>query len=388
MNFLEEELKQIEEAGLYRKLLQVSSQSGPRVTIDGKEMLMMASNDYLGLCADPRIKQSAAKAIPYWGVGSGASRLISGNTAIFRELEKQLAEFKQTEDALVFSTGYMANLGLLSTLAQEEDIIYSDELNHASIIDGCRLSRAKAEVFPHRNMDALESMLKGGAVFRRRIIVTDGVFSMDGDLAPLPRLYDLAQKYEAILIVDDAHATGVLGKHGGGTAEHFGLDGKMGIIMGTMGKAMGCFGAFIAGSRLLKEFLINRSRSFIFTTALPALLVASALEALQIIKQEPHRRALLWENVSFFRKGLKSLGFNTLDSVTQIIPLWIGEASLATAMARHLMQEGLFIQAIRPPTIPEGSSRLRITVMATHTREDLDFAIGVLAKIGRKLKII
>lgn len=388
MNFLKEDLIQISEAGLYRKLLQVRSQSGPRVSIDGKEMLMLSSNDYLGLCSHPRLKQSAKKALNNWGVGSGAARLISGNMIIFQELEKRLATFKRTEDVLIFSTGYMANLGLLSALGQREDIIYSDELNHASIIDGCRLSRAKVEVFPHKNTTALASLLKKGAQFRRRLIITDGVFSMDGDLAPLDQLVELARRYEALLIVDDAHGTGVLGENGHGTVEHFGLDGNVDIIMGTMGKALGCFGAFVAGSKQLKEFLINRARSFIFTTALPPATVATALEALRIITEEPERRKRLWENVSFFREALQSLGFNTLESATQIIPLWVGETSLALNMASFLMKKGVFIQAIRPPTVPGGSARLRITIMATHTRKDLEFALVALEKTGRKFNII
>ena len=388
MGIFEQDLFQIEEAGHYRRLREISSQSGPRVLVDGKETLMLASNDYLGLCSHPAVKQAAEKAIKDWGTGSGASRLISGNTGIFRELEKKIAHFKGTEDALVFSTGYMANIGLLSAVADKGDVIYSDELNHASIIDGCRLSRAQIEIFPHKNTDYLESLLKKGVPFRRRIIVTDGVFSMDGDLAPLPQLVELAQSYSAILIIDDAHGTGVLGSRGRGTVEHFGLDGNVDIIMGTMGKALGCFGAFIAGTGELREYLINRARTFIFTTALPPSVVAGAIESLHVIEQEPQRRGALWSNVSFFRTGLQKIGFNTLESATPIIPILVGEARKAVAIAHDLMKDRIFIQAIRPPAVPEGTSRLRVTIMATHAHEDLERALEALEKEGKKHKII
>jgi 8-amino-7-oxononanoate synthase len=357
--------------------------------VDGREMLMLASNDYLGLCAHPRIKKQVVQTLQEWGAGSGASRLISGNVSLFSDLKKKLADFKQTEDALVFSTGYMANIGLLSALGERGDVIYSDELNHASIIDGCRLSRARVEIYPHRDMDVLESLLKKGSDYRRRIIVTDGVFSMDGDIAPVPALIGLAEKYAALLIVDDAHGTGVLGQHGKGTLEHFGLcDTAHTIIMGTMGKALGCFGAFVAGSTELKQFLVNRARSFIFTTALPPANVAAALEALQIVEEEPERRQRLRENFSFLQKSLNEMGFNTLESETQIIPIMIGPPETAVAMARYLFDENIFIQAIRPPTVPEGSSRLRITVTATHTVEDLKQALVFLEKAGKRFGFI
>ncbi len=386
---LENELKQIKNAGLYRKLVTMSSQSGPRMKIDNREVLMLSSNDYLGLCSHPRLKKQAQQALDKWGAGSGASRLISGNLAPFVELEHNLADFKQTEDALVFSTGYMANTGLLSALAGPTDVIFSDQLNHASIIDGCRLSRARIEVYSHRDVGVLESLLKKKGGPANRIIVTDGVFSMDGDIAPVPDLFELAQKYDAALVIDDAHSTGVLGKQGKGTLEYFNMCATPEItVMGTLGKALGCFGAFVAGSRNLKEFLINRSRSFIFTTALPASVVAAALEALEILEDEPQLRHNLHRNVSFMHQGLSRLGFETGSGRTHIVPLIIGAADTAVAMARHLLDEGLFIQAIRPPTVPEGSSRLRITVMATHTIEDLAKALDILSQAGKRFGII
>ena len=388
MGPFKQDLAQITQAGLYRKLREISSAKGPRVIIDGKTVLLMASNDYLGFCSHPAIKKAAQDAISVWGTGAGASRLISGNISLFRELEKQLASLKKTEDALVFSTGYMANIGLLSAVGEAGDVIYSDELNHASIIDGCRMSRADVEIFPHKDTERLASLLKQGHQFRRRIIVTDGVFSMDGDLAPLPRLVELARNHAAMIIVDDAHATGVLGNRGGGTAEHFALEGKCDIVMGTLGKALGCFGAFVAGSRELRELLINRARPFIFTTALPPAVVASALEALSLLDKEPEWRKALWENVDFFKNGLQERGFNTLDSATPIIPIIVGEARQAVSISESLFQEGLFIQAIRPPTVPEGSSRLRVTITAAHTKEDLAWALEVLETVCKRHKVI
>jgi len=386
---LNNELTSLKEAGLYRRMASCASASGPRVTIDGRQVLLLASNDYLGLAAHPRMKARAQEATAHWGTGSGASRLISGNMTLFDKLEAALARFKKTEAALVFNTGYMANAGLLQALTGHEDVIFSDELNHASIIDGCRLSRARIRVYPHRDMQALEGLLKQCGHARRRIIVTDGVFSMDGDLAPLPDLAALSIRYDGALIVDDAHGTGVLGPTGRGTLEHFGLAGRPDIIvMATLGKALGSFGACIAGSRDLREYLINRARSFIFTTALPPAAAAAALEALLILDDEPELRSQLADNADFMRAGLRALGFNTLDSRTQIIPLLIGGPEKAVAMARSLFEEGIFIQAIRPPTVPQGSSHLRITVMATHTRQDLTRALEAIEKTGRKLEII
>ena len=386
---LDDELASLEQAGLYRRLISIASASGPHVTIDGRRILLLASNDYLGLAAHPRMKARAQQATGHWGTGAGASRLISGSTTLFDELEDYLAHFKQTEAALVFNTGYMANLGLLQALAGPEDIIFSDELNHASIIDGCRLSRARVEVYPHRDTQALGGLLEKCGHARRRIIVTDGVFSMDGDIAPLPALAALATSYDATLIIDDAHGTGVLGPTGRGTLEHFGLAGSPDIIvMATLGKALGSFGAFVAGSCVLRDYLINRARSFIFTTALPPSVVASAMEALMILKDEPERRKRLEDNAEFMRAGLKSCGFNTLDSRTHIMPLLIGDPHKAVTMARCLFSEGIFIQAIRPPTVPQGASRLRMTVMATHEMKDLEWALAVIEKTGKKLDII
>jgi 8-amino-7-oxononanoate synthase len=386
---LDDELQSLEEDGLLRKIPRVEARSATHIRIDGRELLLMASNDYLGLSQHPQLISCGARAAEQWGAGSGAARLISGSSSLFDTLEKRLADFKQTQAALVFSTGYMANIGLLSALTGKDDIIFSDELNHASIIDGCRLSRAKVSVYPHVDLAALETQLRRAANCRRRIIVTDAVFSMDGDIAPLTHLLELAQTHDAVLIVDDAHGTGVLGPEGRGTAAHFGLkDNDRLILMGTLGKALGCFGAFVAGSRVLIDYLVNRARSFIFTTAMPPANVAAALAALDLVEQEPSLREQLQENTDFMHRELSSLGFDFGGSQTQIIPIMAGEASTAVAMATDLMEQGIFLQAIRPPTVPKDAARLRLTVTALHTRQQLEQVVTALKKTGLTFKLI
>jgi len=386
---LDDELQSLKEAGLLRKLPAVEARSATHIRIDGRELLLMASNDYLGLSQHPQLISCGAQAAKKWGAGSGSARLICGSNTLFDTLEKRLANFKQTQAALVFSTGYMANIGLLSALAEKDDIIFSDELNHASIIDGCRLSRARVSVYPHVDIAALETQLRQSGRYRRRIIVTDGLFSMDGDIAPLPNLLKLARAHDAVLIVDDAHGTGVLGPDGRGTIAHFGLkDCDRLIVMGTLGKALGCFGAFVAGSRVLIDYLVNRARSFIFTTAMPPANVAAALAALDIVEREPGLRHRLQENMAFMHSELRSLGFDLGNSQTQIIPIMAGEASTAVTMAADLRQQGIFLQAIRPPTVPQGAARLRLTVTALHTRQQLEQVVTALKKTGRACKLI
>ena len=386
---LENELDALRSEGLYRSLRPLAGATGPRVTVQGRELLLLASNDYLGLAAHPRMIASIRKAAVQWGAGSGASRLVSGSTTLAEELEQALARFKGTETALVFNSGYAANLGLLQALAGPGDVIFSDELNHASIIDGCRLSRARTEIYPHRDAGALEGLLRESAGGGRRIIVTDGVFSMDGDLAPLPELLDLARRYGCALIIDDAHGTGALGRTGRGTLEHFGIAWAPDIIvMGTFGKALGSFGAFAACSGVVRRYLINRARSFIFTTALPPAVLASAAEALAIVDDEPGLLGMLAENAAFMREGLRSRGFNILGSCTHIMPIVAGAPERAVAMADRLFAAGMFLQAIRPPAVPPGSSRLRLTVMAGHTRQDLAWALERITEAGREIGII
>jgi len=381
----------LKEKGLYRSLRVIRSEQGPWVELEGRRVLNLCSNNYLGMASHPRLKEAAAQAAYRYGCGSGASRLICGNMALHEILERRLATFKNTEAALVYNSGYTANLGIISSIVGRGDFVFSDELNHASIIDGCRLSRAKITVFPHNDMVALEKKLSLACNTHpevQRLIVVDGVFSMDGDLSPLPELVRLADKYHALLMVDEAHATGALGPGGRGAVAYFGLEGKVPIIMGTLGKALGGFGAFVAGSHELIEYLINTSRSFIFTTALPPPVIASALVSLDILEEGSPLVEKLQDNACYMREKLKELGYNILNSQTQIMPVIIGEASLVCEFSRLLLKEGILATAIRPPTVPEGISRIRVTVMATHTPEDLHFSLGAFEKIGRYLRII
>ncbi len=386
---LDEELRALKKSGLFRRIPAVDARSATHIRINGRELLLMASNDYLGLSHHPHLVSRAAQAAAQWGAGSGAARLVSGSCALFDDLEKRLADFKQTQAALLFSTGYMANIGLLSALAGPGDAIFSDALNHASIVDGCRLSRAKVSVYPHADTRLLESRLRRAGRFRRRIIVTDALFSMDGDIAPLPRLLELARTHDAALIVDDAHGTGVLGPQGRGAVAHFGLeDPDRLIIMGTLGKALGSFGAFVAGSRVLVDYLVNRARTFVFTTALPPADAAAALAALDLVEQDAGLRERLRSNTVFMHRELRSRGFDPGGSQTQIIPIMTGTTSIALAMAADLMEQGIFLRAIRPPTVPTNAARLRLTVTALHTRQDLERAVEALSKAGRRHGLI
>jgi 8-amino-7-oxononanoate synthase len=343
----------------------------------------MCSNDYLGLSLHPLLKQAACGAISQYGTGAGASRLISGTGPLHEELEQRTAQFKGTDAALVFNSGYAANAGIIPAIASEGDVILSDSLNHASIIDGCRLSRATLEIYRHCDCDHLESLLRKLSSSRRRLIVTDSVFSMDGDIAPLPEIASLAEKYSALLMVDDAHATGVLGQAGRGSAEHFGLSGRIHVQMGTFGKALGSFGAYVAGSRELIDLLVNRSRSFIYSTALPAPVCAASLAALNLVDHEPERRDRLLANREAFGQNLVAHGVNVASSPTPIVPILCGSSSNAVRISRELLDRGIFASAIRPPTVPEGTSRIRMTVLATHSDQDLETASTVLGRMKR-----
>lgn len=388
MKFLKEELSYLEQHNLYRRLNTMNDSQASRTVVNGKNCLLFSSNNYLGLTEHPKLKAAAREAINRWGTGAGGSRLTTGNLKLHEELESTIARFKNTEAAIVFNTGYMANVGAITALTGKEDIILSDELNHASIIDGCRLSRAKTKVFPHKNTKALEKILQQAHGYRRRLIVTDGVFSMDGDLAPLPRLVELAEKYNAMLMVDDAHATGVLGRRGAGTVDYFNLEGKVHIQMGTLSKAIGSAGGYVAGSRELIDYLRNKARSFIFSTALPPSVIASAMTAFRVIRENPQIQENLHINAQYLRSGLKQTGFSILAEESPIIPVFIGDAGKALQMAEKLFSLGVFAPGIRPPTVPPGTSRIRVTVMATHTREDLDRALSAFAQAGQELGII
>ncbi len=380
LDFLKEELNKLQKEELYRKLTVIDSFEGPTIKIGQKQYILLSSNDYLGLTQHPKVKEKTKEAIEKFGCGSGASRLISGTNQLHCELENKLADFKKTEAALVFSSGYAANLGVISSLVDKRDVIIIDKLNHASIIDGCRLSEAVLRVYPHKNMDSLEKILKKSQSYNLRLIITDGIFSMDGDIAPLPEIVALAKKYHALVMIDDAHGTGVLGKEGRGTIEYFNLEGHIDIQMGTLSKTLGTLGGFIAGSNVLIEYLKNKARSFIYSTALPPAQVAAALAALEIIQTEPERRLKLWESVRYLKEGLEKLGFNTMESQTQIIPVLIGEDDKTMQAAKFLYENGIFAPGIRPPTVPKGTSRIRLSIMATHTKFHLDKILSTFKK--------
>jgi len=388
LKFIDEELEEIKRQGLYRTLRVVEGHQGPRITIDGRDCINLCSNNYLGLANHPRLKKAAIDAVQRYGAGAGASRLVCGTMKLHKELEGRLARFKGCEAALVFNSGYVANIGLITALVGRGDIVFSDKLNHSSIVDAILLSRAQYQRYPHKDMDALKRMLEGSGLCKKKLIVTDTVFSMDGDIAPLPEIVELAQQFGAMVMVDEAHATGVFGEDGRGVVEHYGLEQEIDVQMGTLSKAVGCFGGYAAGTRALIDYLINTSRPFMYTTALPPAVLASCLAALDIIGHQRWMRDVLWDNVRFLKKGLMDRGFDLMGSESQIVPVRIGAPEKAAEFSRCLLDEGIFIQAIRPPTVPQGEARLRVTVMATHKKQDLQKAVDVMEKAGRSLGII
>jgi 8-amino-7-oxononanoate synthase len=381
------ELLRIEDAGLYRKLRRVESDQGPTLRLDGREVINFSSNNYLGLANHPSLCKAAKEAIDRYGCGSGASRLISGNMTLHEELESKIAELKGTEAALVFNSGFQANTGILSTLVGEGDVVLSDALNHASIIDGCRLSRAKVVVYGHCDIDQLERSLRDAPSNARKLIVTESLFSMDGDEAPLADIVNLAEKHGAMVMVDEAHATGVYEPSGAGLVAKLGLGDRVPIQMGTLGKALGGFGAYVAGSKALRELLINRCRSFIFTTSLPPAVMAMGMAAIDLVMREPERRQALWNNCEELRAGLKELGYSLGGSQSQILPLMVGDATACMRFSEKLLDGGIFAQGIRPPTVPAGTSRLRITLMATHRPEHIDQALRVFKEVAQEMKV-
>lgn len=387
---LKDELMILKDSHLFRYLNRVDSEQSSRITIGGREYISLCSNNYLGLATHTGLKESSMEAIKNYGNSAVASRLVSGNMELHERLEEVTAEFKGTEAALVFNTGYMANAGTLQALADERDVLFSDALNHASIIDGCRLSGAKIFVYRHRNVDHLRSLLSmaAGSGYRKKIVITDGVFSMDGDIAPLPDIAGVAEEHDAFLIVDDAHATGVLGKNGKGSLEFFGLTRRDIIQMGTYSKALGSFGAYIAGPAEVRDYLINKARAFIYTTALPPSVIAASIAAIRILQEDHEMLSRLWQNTILFREGLTGLGFNTLNSETPIIPILIGDEEGVLRFSKRLFEEGIYAVPIRPPTVPEGGCRIRTTVTAAHSTSDIEFCIGILKKVGRELKVI
>ncbi|HEX8073618.1 MAG TPA: 8-amino-7-oxononanoate synthase [Thermoleophilaceae bacterium] len=378
MSDVGELLDDLRDRGLYRKLRMISGPQGARVLLDGKPVLLLCSNNYLGLADHPRVREAAADAAMRWGAGAGASRLVSGNMTVHRRLEDQLVEFKRAEACVLFGSGYLANSGVISALAQEGDVVFSDALNHASIVDGCRLARAETFVYDHCDPDHLEWGLRE-ADGRGSLIVTDSVFSMDGDIAPLEELVELAQRYDARIMVDEAHATGCVGPGGRGAVADAGLEDEIDLLVGTLGKALGSYGAYVCCEREMAKYLVNRARTLIFSTALPPPAVAAAMASLEILREQPERVDKLHRNSRVLRDALAAQGVEAGDSETQIVPLVVGDAGEAMDACERALAGGVFAQAIRPPTVPDGTSRLRLAVMASHTRSELRRAAEVLA---------
>jgi 8-amino-7-oxononanoate synthase len=392
MSLLENELRGVlaglERTGLRRSLRVIESEQGPRVSYAGRSVIMLSSNNYLGLAAHWRVKRAAIAAVERYGVGAGASRLVAGNLEPVHGLETNLASLKGVEAALVFGSGYLANLGVLSALAGAGDVVFSDELNHASLIDGCRLSKAEVKVYRHRDPDHLRALLQQSSSAGRRLIVSDSIFSMDGDFAPLRELVELARQFDAVTMIDEAHAVGVVGPGGAGLAAELGLAKEIDVQIGTLSKALGAYGAYVAGSSALIEFLINRARSFIYTTGPPPAIAAAADAAIEVMRAEPQRIQRLWENAAYLREHLAAAGFRFGPTQSPILPLMVGEAQAATALAAQVLGRGVYVGAIRPPTVPAGTARLRITPIADHSRADLDEAGAAIIQSGRELRLI
>jgi glycine C-acetyltransferase len=389
LEFVVQELEALKQEGLFVNIRTLESPQGAWIVVDGRRVLNLCSNNYLGFCNDPVLKEAAKRAIDEYGVGPGAVRTIAGTMKLHLELERKLAEFKGTEAVVSFQSGFCANLATIPALVGREDVIFSDELNHASIIDGCRLSRAEIIRYAHCDVDDLKAKLQEHRhKFRRALIVTDGVFSMDGDIAPLPEIVKLAREYDAFVMVDDAHGEGVLGKGGRGITDHFGLHGEVDIEVGTLSKAFGVVGGYVAGSYELCEYLRQRGRPFLFSSAVTPADVAACIAAVDILLQSEDRVQRLWENACYFQNGLKGLGFDIGKTQTPITPVMLGEAPLAQEFSKRLFEEGIFAQAIGYPTVPRGTARIRVMISAVHTKEDLDFALEKFAKVGRELGVI
>ena len=388
LGFIDRALADLREKGLYNTIRTIDSASGAWVTIDGRRMLNMCSNNYLGFANDERLRAAAKRAIDEYGVGPGAVRSIAGTMSLHIQLEKRIAEFKRTEAALSVQSGLNTNLATIPLLMGKEDVLFTDELNHASIIDGVRLSKAQRVIFPHRDTGALAEKLEEHKQIEKKLIITDGVFSMDGDLAPLPAIVELAEKYDAMVMVDDAHGEGVVGSHGRGIVDHFGLHGRVDIDCGTMSKAFGVMGGYIAGSAKLVEYLRQQARPFLFSSAATPPDVAACIAAIDILEEDDTPVRTLWENADYFKAALRGLGFDTGQSDTPITPVMLGEAETAWDFSKRLFVEDVFGTAIAFPTVPRGKARIRVMLSAAHSREDLDFAIEKFALVGRELGVI
>jgi len=383
--YLSTELDSLRQQGLYRHLRILDGEQRATATFDHRQVVNLSSNNYLGLTTHPRLRDKARDALDRLGVGSGSVRTIAGTMEIHMELERRLAAFKNTEAVVVFQSGFAANAGTVAAVLTKDDVVVSDELNHASIIDGCRLSRATIKVFPHKDVGAARRVLQELPASQRKLLITDGVFSMDGDLGALPGLCALAEEFGCIMMVDDAHASGVFGRNGRGTIDHFGMHGRVDIQVGTLSKAIGALGGYVAGSRALIEFLYHRARPFLFSTSHPPAVAASCIAALDVLEQEPAIIERLWDNTRFFKSGLQALGFNTGLSESPITPVIAGDGALAMKLSDRLFQEGVFAQGIAFPTVARDKARVRTIVTAAHTRDELQFALDVFAKVGRDL---
>ena len=388
LDYLAGELEALREQGLFRRLRILSDEQRATTVVDGRQVVNLSSNNYLGLTTHPKLRERALDAIRRYGVGAGSVRPIAGTLEIHMELERRLAEFKKTEAVVVLQSGFAANAGSVAAILGKDDVVISDELNHASIIDGCRLSRASIKVFPHKNVGAARRILTELPTSQRKLLITDGVFSMDGDLGALPDLCALAEEFNCIMMVDDAHASGVFGKNGRGTIDHFGMHGRVDIQVGTLSKAFGALGGYVAGSRSLIEFLYHRARPFLFSTSHPPAVAATCLAAIDVLLEEPQIIDQLWDNTRFFKAGLRSLGFDTGFSESPITPVIVGEARLAMALSDRLFEKGVFAQGIGFPTVARDKARVRTIVTATHTRSDLQLALDAFADVGRQLGIL
>ena len=389
LSYLHDQLEQWRAEGAYQRLRILESASAAESRFDGKQVINLASNNYLGLTTHPKLREAAIQAVKDFGVGSGAVRTISGTMRIHMQLEERIAAFKNVEACVVFQSGFAANAGTVSAILGPDDHIVSDELNHASIIDGCRLSRAKIHVFPHKDVAAAGKILAElDNVPGHKLLVSDGVFSMDGDIGALPGLVEAAEKHGAIMMVDDAHSSGVLGRQGRGTIDHFGLHGRVQVQVGTLSKAIGVLGGYVCGSRDLIDFLYHRARPFLFSTSHPPAVAAACLAAFDVLEQEPQRMENLWKNTKYFKQGLTSAGFNTGISETPITPVIVGEAKVAHELSRELFAEGVLATGIGFPTVAKGKARVRTIVTATHTKPELDQALEVFQKVGKKMGIL
>lgn len=386
--FLKAELDSMKENHTWQDIKQLESMQGPFVTVNHQKVIQLSSNNYLGFTSHPRLINAAQEAVQQYGAGTGSVRTIAGTFTMHQELEKKLAAFKKTEAALVFQSGFTTNQGVLSSILSKEDIVISDELNHASIIDGIRLTKADKKVYQHVNMSGLERVLRKSMNYRMRLIVTDGVFSMDGNIAPLPDIVELAEKYDAFVMVDDAHASGVLGENGRGTVNHFGLDGRVHIQVGTLSKAIGVLGGYAAGSKVLIDYLRHKGRPFLFSTSHPPAVTAACMEAIDVLLEEPEHMERLWENTAYFKAMLVKMGLTLTESQTPILPILIGDEGVAKQFSDQLLSHGVFAQSIIFPTVAKGKARIRTIITAEHTKDELDQALDVIEKTAKELQLL